>query len=71
KANYQAITAQKSTFCAKLKISRTTVFENNKKFLPKNVFVGKDGLYISTKHSQNEENQEKEFSFVLFQLTQH
>uniref|UniRef100_UPI00404801BC alpha-L-rhamnosidase-related protein n=1 Tax=Roseivirga sp. TaxID=1964215 RepID=UPI00404801BC len=29
-ANYQAITAQKSTFCAKLKISRTTVIPNKK-----------------------------------------
>lgn len=53
-----------------LNVVGETLFENNKKFLPKNAFVGKDGLYISTKHSQNEENQEEEFSFVLFQLKQ-
>ena len=47
-----------------------TLYENNRTYIPKNAFVGKEGLYISTKHSQNEQNVEEEFNFELFRLVE-
>ncbi|MGW8121200.1 DUF4221 family protein [Roseivirga echinicomitans] len=55
-------------FDRELNIVGETLFERNKKYLPKNAFVGKERLYISTKHSENEENEENEFSFDLFKM---
>mgnify|MGYP005843508365 CR=1 FL=1 len=46
-----------------------TLFEKNQKYLPKNIFVGKKGLYISTKHSKNQQAKEDEFTFELLQLS--
>lgn len=51
-----------------LNIIGETLFDNNHTYLTKNVFVGKEGLYISTKHSQNEDNLENEFAFALFKM---
>lgn len=45
-----------------------TLFESNQKYLPKNVFVGRRGLYISTKHAKNKHDNEDEFAFALLKL---
>lgn len=39
-----------------------------RKFMPNNVFVGEKGLYISTSHPNNPENQEDKMVFEIFGL---
>lgn len=55
-------------FDENLNIIGETLFENNVKYLPKNVFVGKEGLYMSINHSGNEKVKEDAFSFELLKL---
>lgn len=38
------------------------------KYMPNNVFVGEKGLYISTSHPNNPENQEDKMVFEIFEL---
>jgi hypothetical protein len=40
------------------------------KYIPNNVFVGKKGLYISTSHPNNPENQEDKMVFEIFGLVE-
>jgi hypothetical protein len=51
-----------------LNIIGETLFDHNKEFVPKNVFVGLDGLYVSINHPDNPKNQEDYFSFKLLTL---
>jgi len=51
-----------------LNIIGETLFDHNKELVPKNVFIGLKGLYISINHPDNPQNQEDYFSFKLLTL---
>lgn len=51
-----------------LNIIGERLFDRNKEFVPQNVFVGKEGLYMSINHPDNPENEEDYFSFKLFEI---
>lgn len=46
-----------------------TLFENNKEYVPANIFVGEEGLYISTSNPDNPSFNENEITFELFELS--
>lgn len=48
-----------------LNIIGETLFDNNKELVPQNAFVGKKGLYLSTNHTGNPQNEEGFFKFRL------
>lgn len=50
-----------------LNVLGETYFEAGR-YLPNNFFVHKDGLYISTNHPDNPENEEDEFKFELLEI---
>ncbi|MCH7400544.1 DUF4221 family protein [Belliella kenyensis] len=50
-----------------LNVLGETYFEAGK-YLPSNFFVHKDGLYISTNHPDNPENEEDKFKFELLEI---
>ncbi|MCR9013708.1 DUF4221 domain-containing protein [Aquiflexum gelatinilyticum] len=55
------------TLDKELKIIDDQYFEG-RKYMPNNVFVGEKGLYISTSHPNNPENQEDKMVFEIFGL---
>lgn len=54
---------------SELEVIGETLFGNDgQKYASNNVFVGPEGLYISTNHPKNKLNKEDSFSFKLFKL---
>jgi hypothetical protein len=51
-----------------LNIIGETLFEKNIEFVPKNVFVSREGLNISINNPENPENEEDYFTFKLFTI---
>lgn len=49
-------------------IGESLITESNSNYYPANIFIGKNGLYISNSHPENEEIIEDELSFSLFEL---
>ena len=55
------------TLDRELNIVADQYFEGGE-YMPNNVFVGKKGLYISTSHPNNPNNQEDKMAFEIFEL---
>ncbi|MGW8122211.1 DUF4221 family protein [Roseivirga echinicomitans] len=51
-----------------LNIIGEQLFDHNKEFVPQNIFVGKEGLYMSINHPDNPDNEEDYFTFKLFEI---
>jgi hypothetical protein len=50
-----------------LEVITEKLFENQA-YLPNNAFVGREGLYLSMNHPENEANKEEYLSFKLLKL---